>query len=58
MPEEFKYYKDIIKNNVKIELIMIRKNEQNFQMACKCHICNKSNTEKDIRVRDHCYIPG
>ena len=24
----------------------------------KCHICNKKYTDKDVRVRDHCHIPG
>lgn len=33
-----------------------KKNEHNFQMANKGHICNKLYTRKDIWVRDHCHI--
>lgn len=30
-----------------------KENEGSFQIANKCHICNKLYSEKDIRVRDH-----
>ena len=33
-------------------------NEEAFQKAEKCHICDKKYTDKDIRVRDHCHITG
>lgn len=33
-----------------------KENERNFQMANKCHICNKLYTRKDNWVRDHCDI--
>ena len=37
---------------------MTEKNEEAFQKAEKCHICDKKYTDKDIRVRDHCHITG
>ena len=37
---------------------MTRDEIQKFQTADKCHICDKTYTEKDIRVRDHCHITG
>ena len=39
-------------------LIMTEDNEQEFEKATTCHICDKKYTEKDIRVRDHCHITG
>ena len=37
---------------------MTDKDEQHFQEANECHICNQAYTNKDIRVRDHCLITG
>ena len=37
---------------------MTKKDQQDFEEADKCHICNKKYSEKDIRVRDHCHITG
>ena len=39
-------------------LRMTEKDEEKFQKAEECHICDKRYTEKDIRVRDHCHITG
>ena len=32
--------------------------EDHFREALKCHICQKSFTDKDIKVRDHCHLTG
>ena len=32
--------------------------EKHFKQAEECHICGRSHTEKDTRVRDHCHITG
>ena len=37
---------------------MTKDDEEKFQKAEECHICNKKYTNKDIRVRDHCHITG
>ena len=37
---------------------MNEEDEKSFKAASKCHICNKLNTEKDIRARDHYHIKG
>ena len=34
------------------------KDEEEFQKADKCHICDKKYTDKDIPARDHCHITG
>ena len=37
---------------------MTKDDEEKFQKAEECHICNKKYTDKDIQVRDHCHITG
>ena len=37
---------------------MTEDDENEFQKAEACHICDKEYTDKDIRVRDHCHITG
>ena len=32
--------------------------EEKFQKANKCHICEKEYNKTDVRVRDHCHITG
>ena len=56
--EEFKYCKKVMKKHFNKPLRMTKENEQEFEKAKECHICDKKYTEKDIRVRDHCHITG
>ena len=58
MLEEVKYCKKIMKKEFTKPLRMTKDDEEKFQKANKCHICDKKYTEKDIRVRDHCHITG
>ena len=58
MLEEVKYCKNVMKKEFNKPLRMTKDNEDKFQKAEECHICNKQYTEKDIRVRDHCHITG
>ena len=37
---------------------MTKEDEDKFQKANECYICNKKYTNEDIRVRDHCHITG
>ena len=37
---------------------MTKEDEEEFQKANECHICNKIYTNEDIKVRDHCHITG
>ena len=39
-------------------LKMTKDDEDEFQKAKACHICDKAYTDDDIRVRDHCHITG
>ena len=56
--EEVKYCKKVMKKHFNKPLRMTEENEQEFEKAKECHICDKKYTEKDIRVRDHCHITG
>ena len=56
--DEVKYCKQIIKKEFNKPLNMTKENEEEFQKAEECHICNKKYTDQDIRVRDHCHITG
>ena len=58
MLDEVKYCKRIIKKEFNKPLNMTKENEEEFQKADECHICNKKYSDKDIRVRDHCHITG
>ena len=57
MLEEVKYCKNVMKKEFNKPLKMTKEDEE-FQKANECHICNKKYTDKDIRVRDHCHITG
>ena len=58
MLEEVKHCKKATKKHFNKPLRMTKINEEAFQKAEKCHICDKKYTDKDIRVRDHCHITG
>ena len=53
MLEEVPYCQNIIATKFKKPLKMSNEDEQNFQEASECHICNQAYTNKDIRVRDY-----
>ena len=58
MLEEVEYCKKIMKNKFNKPLKMTENDELCFKLMDKCHICSKKHTDKDVRVRDHCYITG
>ena len=58
MLKEAQYCQKIIATKFKKPLTMTDKDEQHFQEANECHICNQAYTYKDIRVRDHCHVTG
>ena len=58
MLKEVKYCKNIMKKHFDKPLKMTKEDEEKFEKAKECHICDKKYTEKDIRVRDHCHITG
>ena len=58
MLEEVKYCKKVIRKHFKKPLKMTKYDEEEFQKAKACHICDKQYTDDTIRVRDHCHITG
>ena len=58
MLEEVKYCKKIMKKEFNKLLRMTKEDEEEFQKVNECHICNKKNTNEEIKVRDHCHITG
>ena len=58
MLEEVKYCKNVMKKEFNKPLRMTKEDEEEFQKAEECHICNKKYTNEDIKVRDHCHITG
>ena len=58
MLDEVKYCKKIIKKYFNKPLRMTKDDEDKFQKADKCHICEKKYKKTDARVRDHCHITG
>ena len=58
MLEEVNWCKSKMKKYFNKPLIMTDADEDVFQKAVKCHICDIKYTNKDIRARDHCHITG
>ena len=58
MLEEVEYCKGIVKKRFNKPLEMTENDELCFKLMDGCHICGKRYTDKDVRVRDHCYIKG
>ena len=50
--------KRIMKKHFNKPLKMTDEDENLFQKAEECHICDRKYTDKDVRVRDHCHITG
>ena len=55
---EVKYCREVMKQEFNKPLRMTKEDEEEFQKAKACHICDRKYTEKDIQVRDHCHITG
>ena len=58
MLDEVKYCKKKMKKEFNKPLRMMKQDEEEFQKANECHICNIKYTNEDIKVRDHCHITG
>ena len=58
MFEEVKNWQKIIRDNFNKPLKMTNEDEESFQKATHCHICEKKYKVDDVPVRDHCHITG
>ena len=56
--EESKYCSDVMKKHYNKELVMTKKDNENFKNSTKCGICDNDYVDNDAKVRDHCHITG
>ena len=56
MPEESKYYSDVMKNHLNKELVMTKRYDEDFDNSTKCWIYDDDYVEGDVKVRNHCHI--
>ena len=55
---EVTYCKNIMKKEFNKPLMMTDDDELSFKLEQKCHICEESYKDKDVRVRENCHITG
>ena len=58
MFEEVQNCQEIIRENFNKPLKMTGEDEEAFQKATHCHICEKKYRVDDVSVRDHCHVTG
>lgn len=58
MLKESTWCQNTMKKNFNTPLIITDEDEENFNKAVKCHICDNKYVEQDIRARDHWHITG
>ena len=58
MFEEVEKCQKIIRENFNKPLKMTNEDEESFNEATHCHICEKRYKVDDVPVRDHCHITG
>ena len=58
MIKESKYCSDVMKKHFNKELVMTKKDNEDFENSTKCWICDNDYIDNDIKVRDSCHIIG
>ena len=58
MIEESKYCSDVVQKHLNKELVMTKKDNEDFENSTKCWICDSDYIDNDVKVRDHCHITG
>ena len=58
MIEESKYCSDVMKKHFNKELVMTKKDNEDFENSTKCWICDNAYFDGDVKVRDHCHFTG
>ena len=58
MIEESKYCSEVMKKQFNKELLMTKKDNENFKNSTKRWICDNGYIDNDVKVRDHCQITG
>ena len=58
MIEESKYCSDVMKKHFNKELVMTKKDNEDFENSTKFRIFDYGYIDNDLKVRDHCHISG
>ena len=58
MIEESNYCSDVMKKYFHKELVMTKKDNEDFQNSTKCWICDNAYVDGDVKIRDHFHVTG
>ena len=58
MIKDSNYCSDVMKEHCSKELVMAKKDDENFENSTKCWICDIVYVDGDVKVGDHCYVTG
>ena len=58
MHEESKYYSDEMNKHFRKEIVMTKKDDEDFGNATKCWIYDNIYVNSDVKVRGHCHVTG
>ena len=58
MIEERKCCSDVMKKHFNKDLVMTKRDKEDFKNSSKCWICDNRYIDTDAKVRDHCHITG
>ena len=58
MIKESKYFNEVMKKLFNKELVMTKKDNEDFENSTKCWICSNDYIDVDVKLRDHCNIIG
>ena len=56
--KESKYCSDMMKKYFHKDLLMTKKENEDFENLIKCWICDNDYIDGDVKVRNHCHITG
>ena len=56
MIKESKYCREVMKKHFNKELVMTKKDNEDFKNSTKCWTCNNIYVNGNLKVRDHCHI--
>ena len=56
IPKESKHPSDLMKKQLKQELVMAKKGDEDFKNSTKCWICDNNYDNGHAKVRDHYHI--
>ena len=58
MIKETKYCSDVMNKQFNKQLVMTKKDNEDFENSTKCLICDNDYIDHDLKVRYYCHITG